>query len=282
MDLQSFDMERGESKRVASPGRCIYCGEAQTKLTDEHVVPYALGANTVIFERASCVSCQRLIQPYEQRVLRGQLGVFRARIDAPTRNRKSRPTSKRLYFFEVDGNGNLMRGLGSKELPLEDLPLTLSVWNLAPPRILGEGGPVEGHHGAPWTYTQREVAMKLTAQVREETGANHVVVRVDEINRNDFLRFLVKTAHAFAVSEHGFGEFTPLTTDLILGKSDDLAQFIGGDTGPSPHDDDPANMTELTLGRVVEGPVAGYIAVRLRLYPMLGTPAHIVVVGAPK
>lgn len=281
MRQYQFDMTKGEGQRFPSLGRCIYCRSDDEELTDEHVIPYALGGNTAIFERACCVSCQRLIQPYEQRILRGQLGVFRARIEAPTRRKKDRPTHQKLHFIEVNDCGEFIRDLGVKELPIDEAPLALSVWNLAPPRILGEDTTEQQHVGGPWTYCQRDRAMELVQEVRDETGANHVAVKIDSVNRDDFLRFLAKTAHAYAIAELGIDGFRPLATDLILRRSDDLAELVGGDTGPPPFTSHPANVSELTIGKVIDGPVAGHVAVRIRLYPMLGTPAHIVVVGSP-
>ena len=279
-------MELRETVRKPSPGRCIYCGDDQGKLTDEHVIPYALGGNTAIFEGASCVACARTIQKYEQRILRGQLGVFRARIDAPTHNRKDRLTHQDLHFVEVDRFGRQIRDLGSRSFAIDDAPLNLSVWQLAPPRIIGEERPEQEHTGRPWASiaqsdSQKALAMRLAREVAEETGAEHVAVKVDEINREDFLRFLVKTAHAYAVFEKGLDAFRPLTTDLILSRDDDLAQYIGGGPVNSEYESSPASMTELSIGVVKDGPVAGYTAVYLRLYPMLGTPPHVVIVGAP-
>jgi hypothetical protein len=286
MKLQTYNMELRETVRKPSPGRCIYCGDDQRKLTDEHVIPYALGAHTVIFEKASCVACARTIQKYEQRILRGQLGVFRARIDAPTRNRKDRPTHQDLHFVEVDRFGRKIRDLGSKSFAIDDAPLNLSVWQLAPPRILGEQRAEQEHTGQPWvsisqSESQKALAMRLAREVAEEASAEHVAVKVDAINREDFLRFLVKTAHAYAVFEKGIKAFRPLTTDLILGRDDDLAQYIGGGPVNPEYESSPANMTELSLGVVKDGPAAGYTAVYIRLYPMLGTPPHVVIVGEP-
>lgn len=173
MEFQTYDMELREAVRKPSPGRCIYCGDDQGKLTDEHVVPYALGAHTVIFEEASCVACAQTIQKYEQRILRGQLGVFRARIDAPTRNRKDRPTHQDLHFVEVDRQGQQIRDLGSKSFAIDDAPLNLSVWQLAPPRILGEQLAETEHTGRPWasiarSESQTALAMRLAREVAEE------------------------------------------------------------------------------------------------------------------
>lgn len=281
MKLHQFDLEKKEQKRIPSIGRCIYCGDDQCVLTDEHVIPFALAHNTVIFEKASCIACQKIIQPYEQRILRGQLGVFRARIDAPTRNKKDRPTHTSLRFCEVDDEGTFVRDLGQREIPIEDAPLSFSVWDLPPPRILEEETNDVWHVGRPWTYVQHDVAKKLAREVAKENGSQHVAVKVDEINRDDFLRFLVKTAHAYAMSELGSAAFHPLTTDLILQRSNDLARLVGGDLGQNPHESHPANTTELVVGKITNGPVEGYTAVRIRLYPLLGTPAHIVIVGAP-
>jgi len=123
--------------------------------------------------------------------------------------------------------------------------------------------------------------MRLAREVAEEVGAEHVTVKVDTINREDFLRFLVKTAHAYAVFEKGLEDFRPLTADLILGRDDDLAQYIGGSPINPEYESSPASMTELSVGIVKDGPAAGYTAVYIRLYPILGTPPHVVIVGEP-
>jgi len=189
-----------------------------------------------------------------------------------------------MHFVEVDDHSIPIRDLGYRDIPIDEAPLSLSIWELAPPRILD---PIDADHvGRPWTYLQRggsqkDVAMKLAKQVADETESEHVAVKVDEINSEDFLRFLVKTAHAFAVFERGLDSFRSLTTDLIRCRDNDLAQYIGCDWGESPFESSPANMTELTLGTIIGGPAKGYTGVRIRLYPMLGTPAHVVVVGAP-
>lgn len=286
MKLQTYDLELRETVRKPTPGRCIYCRDDQRELTDEHVIPYALGGHTAIFKKASCVACARTIQKYEQRILRGQLGVFRARIGAPTSNPKDRPTHQDLHFVEVDRTGLQIRDLGSRTFAIDDAPLNLSVWQLAPPRILGEMRTEQEHVGSPWTSishseSQKALAMRLAREVAEETGAVHVAVKVDTINREDFLRFLVKTAHAYAVFEKGLEAFRPLTTNLILNRDNDLAKYAGGGPINPEYESSPASMTELSVGVVKDGPAAGYTAVYIRLYPLLGTPPHVVIVGEP-
>src|SRR3546814_9351920 len=88
-DVCSSDLlYKSENIRLPSPGQCIYCGNSKSNLRHEHVIPYALAANTMILEKSCCETCQNVIQRYEQEVLKKQLGVFRTQVDAPSRSRK--------------------------------------------------------------------------------------------------------------------------------------------------------------------------------------------------
>lgn len=104
MNLKEFDLDRYEKRVVASPGLCIYCGQAlpSDELTDEHVIPYALGHNTLVFQKSSCKPCAAIIQRYEQEVLKKQLGTFRLQVDAPSRTKRKdqrRPGQPRCFTF---------------------------------------------------------------------------------------------------------------------------------------------------------------------------------------
>jgi hypothetical protein len=56
-----------------------------------------------------------------------------------------------------------------------------------------------------------------------------------------------------------------------------------GDGDPSPHPiaTGPDRMVMISAGRVTNGTAKGYKALRLQLFPILGTSAHAVIVGAP-
>jgi len=47
----------GQLKRYPSIGRCIYCGESNTRRGREHIVPLALLGHAIVFEDASCRDC---------------------------------------------------------------------------------------------------------------------------------------------------------------------------------------------------------------------------------
>jgi hypothetical protein len=276
MKLSEYDLDKHEGQRIPSPGRCIYC-LSPDDLTDEHVIPFALGANTAIFQRASCKYCAQIIQPYEQEVLRKQLGVFRTQVDAPTRNKKSRITHTDLQFVELNDRQEVIRDLGKRRYPIGEVPLTLGLWELPEAGILRPEAETE-NQGRPWVYSDTAAANKLSRIVAAETRSRHVMVKIAEVNRTHFLRFLAKTAHAFAVSVLGLDAFRPFLNDLILNKSHDLSKYVGGGI---PHEVDPSTTTLLTLGQVDEGPGQNLIAVRLQFYPHLGSPAYVVIVGEP-
>ncbi len=280
MKLQEYDLDKPTVTRVPSPGICIYCMDETEGLTDEHVIPYALAANTMILEKSCCEACQGIITSYEQDVLRHQLGIFRIQVDAPSRTRKrDRPTHADIEFIEVDAMGRKIRDLPTKSIAIKDLPLIFALWQSPPPTILEEQVQAPSK---PWSFIEKEVAMRLCREVAEETGASNVAMRAADVRKNNYLRSLAKTAHALAVAHFGVDAFEPYLKDIILKKSDDLERYVGDVPGQSPFEEHPAHTMQVSLGGVEGGPIEGALVVRIQLYPALGSPEHMIVVGMPK
>lgn len=279
MKLKEYDLDKHEQRSIPTLGLCIYCGLTlpPEELTDEHVIPYALGHNTLIFRKASCKACANIIQRYEQEVLKKQWGTFRLQIDAPSRTkRKYRAKSVDLAFIEVDDYGKPIRDLGTRSFSLDDAPLTLSLWQLPEPNIILPDNERSASGGRPWFKTDEDLVHKINRQVATETGSNHVAMKIAEVNRSHFLRFLAKTAHAFVVAELGIEGFKPFLNDIILNRSDDLSNYVGGTFPPEPHEVDPANSTFMSIGGT-----DNFLAVRLQFWSALSTPAFAIVVGEP-
>lgn len=279
MKLIEFNIDAGETRRVASPGLCIYCGNADAKLTDEHVIPYALAKNSIILEKSCCETCQRIIQRYEQEVLRKQLGNFRAQVDAPTRSRKDRPTHAHFPIVEIDTDGKVLRDLGTRVVPMDEAPLVLNLWSSPPPRLLRDPEQAVDEEGRAWSFIEGNKALPLVEAARSESGAKVAAMKVGEVNRLHFLRSLAKTAHAAAAAQLGIDAFEPFLTDVILCRSDDVAAFVGDDPSASPPPVDPAQTVGILFGEALDGPGKGLLLARFQLYPELGSPAHLVVVG---
>ena len=281
MLLTEYDIEDRPVRRLPSPGKCIYCRTHGVELTDEHVVPYAIGMNVTILEKSCCMACQRTIQPYEQKVLRSQLGAFRAMVEAPTRRKKDRPTSVTLPFMSTDAVGRPLRDLGTRQFPLKEAPLILNLWRSPPPRILGLPIDPASAEGRPWGFVEREVANKIIESVSRETGSPHVGMILGQVDRKAYLRTIAKTAHAYAAAELGVESFEPFLTDLVLNRSDDLGQLVGDLEGISSIEGRSEHSFKIALGEIPENANAGpgLVMVAMQLWAELGTPQHVVVVG---
>ncbi|WP_202325014.1 hypothetical protein [Mesorhizobium sp. 113-3-9] len=251
-------------------------------MTDEHVIPFALGGNSLVLEKSCCSDCQKIIQKYEQEVLKKQLGVFRAQVDAPTRNRKDRPSDVLMHFVEVNEHGQPIRNLGKRRVTLAKAPLMISLWSSPLPELLKPSGARSASIGEPWTYVDQQALSSIVKQVAEETGAKLVAVKLGEVNRRHYMRSLAKTAYAYAIAEMGLGAFDPLLIDLILCRRDDVETFVGDLPHESPFDADDSHTLQLAVGEPLDGPGAGYLVARIVLYPALGSPAHVVILGRPR
>jgi hypothetical protein len=82
--------------------RCIFCCEEKPSLTDEHIIPAALGSN-VVLRNAACEDCQRQCnRSFEQRFLKGSNFVAFLRAHLGIRGRRNEP------IFGFDQHGHLL------------------------------------------------------------------------------------------------------------------------------------------------------------------------------
>lgn len=283
MILLEYDIDQSPARRLPSPGKCIYCGALGVPLAEEHVIPFAIGKNATILEGSCCDKCQKIIQPYEQRVLRHQLGVFRAMVEAPTRKKKDRPKVIRLPLVEIKPDGTIGRDLGSREIPIADGPLILNLWQSPPPTILGGKSDPAVAGGASWRFIESSRADPILLKAAEEAGVAGAAIVLPPVNRLDYLRSLAKTAHAYAAAELGVDAFEPFLTDIILNRSDDVARFVGDMPGVASLEGPSGHSFKITLGQTPPelGDAGGLIVVFMQFWAELGSPPHLVVVGRP-
>lgn len=292
MILHEYDIDAGTPLKVPPPEKCIYCSErpvAGETFTDEHVIPFALGKNAIVYEKACCSACQDIIKPYEGRVLERQLRVIRDIVSSPTRRRsRDRATSVRLTIAECGADGTLLRDLETKELPLADAPLILPLWESPPPLWLP---PLETalrnpapRGGRSWTYVESKVAEPLIAEAARRYGVERAALRTYEVQRLDYLRWLAKTAHAFVACQLGPDGFESFLTDIVLDRSDVLEHVVGDQAGIADLEGATGHDFKITLGGLSARPGAppGLICVFMQLWGDVGSPAHIVVAGRPR
>src|SRR3954463_6253245 len=102
-------------------GNCIYCPDPVGKLTDEHVVPFGLAADSVILPKASCKKCAKITGKVEQYCLRGMLGNFRIAIGAPTRRPKERPETIAVRTGRLSDDWSRVDNIKTVEISPTDL-----------------------------------------------------------------------------------------------------------------------------------------------------------------
>lgn len=281
MILMEYDIDGSLARHLPSPGKCIYCGARGIPLTDEHVIPFAIGKDATILDGSCCEVCQKIIQRYEQAVLRHQLGIFRAMVDAPTRNKKDRPTTVSLEFVEANERGETVLELGARVIPLDEAPLILNLWQSPPPGMLNIPIDPADAEGRAWRFVESKVADPILKSVAEEVGIEHVGFKLLPVNRLHYLRTLAKTAHAYAAAELGADAFRPFLTDIILNRSDEVARYVGDLAGVASLEGATGHSFKITLGEVPEdaGIGKGIIVVFMQFWADLGSPPHLVVVG---
>ena len=204
------------TERAAPVGFCIYCG-AKEKLTDEHVIPLALGGN-LILPKASCnQKCNPITSAFELKVLRGFMLEARTAALFPTRRKKKRPSTLPL---------GLKRGDEFEEiaLPPSESPGFLHLPTFARPAFLVGCPPVVGVTliGMDTLYFG-----KRPDTVAESLGAETIRSAVS-IDVNAFVRMLAKIAYSFAVA--AFGPYPLIEVPvlpLILGTENDGGTWVG-------------------------------------------------------
>ena len=109
----------------------------------------------------------------------------------------------------------------------------------------------------------------------ETLGAREVMPEAT-IHTEPFCLTLAKVAHSFAAAELGLDGFTPFLRNVIINKDlTNRADFIGGGGGNEPPSE---NLHEIDFDTVA-GVNPNVIAVRVRLFAILGTPTYHLAVG---
>ena len=202
--------------RFDTVNECIYCG-SKDQLTDEHIVPFALGGNFIL-PRSSCRSCAAITSLDERKVLKGFLHNGRIVTNMPTRRKKNRPTH--LKTMLLDDNDNVTE----VDLPVSESTATIHLPILEPPAFLtgtvfsssvGVKGIDTIHVGK---HPMEVLSKHNKPGIRFETA----------IDVNAFLRMIAKIAHAYHVANLGlFPRSESPLLPLIFNSSKGLNNWIG-------------------------------------------------------
>jgi hypothetical protein len=244
-------------------GRCIYCG-ATEGLSDEHVVPKALGGPAQLYD-ATCRDCQKITARFERRVLHEQLLPFRTRLGLPT----YRPSKRPKDFPARVRHGKEWMDV---RLPLDQYTAVAPFLRFPPPGVV-EGREVSAAirlRGVAVTVVPRD---GIGNDPPRRAGADAVKQNVP-LYPAEFMRMLAKIAWGFSVSLFGLDRIDPAILGVILGTDRDLARWVGcPPPGMAVFDEPTAHLCI----RVAD--VKGFVVAWIRLFGAMGAPEYMVVVG---
>jgi len=139
MTYRALELQ-GPFKRHPSPGKCIYCGDTTSPRTEEHVLPYAIAGNMLVFEDACCPTCQKKILEFEQPTLQESFKHVRYKIGAPSRSKSKGKKKKKAKKLPTLDSGHVvgMQIYVTEQTQLSQLdhPIGFIGLRLTPPKIL--------------------------------------------------------------------------------------------------------------------------------------------------
>lgn len=198
-------------------GKCIYCGEAEGRLTDEHITPLALNGDRILVE-ASCETCRNITSGFESVVLNRTLFAARAALSTKTRRPRNRQRTREM-LVERDGQ------IEKVELRWQDH------WKVIPLPIFKKPAHLEDRS---YSAGIEAISMDLfeLGEKNEEVAIKQNADRVllDNYSPIAFARMIAKMAYGYAVDRYGLDSFEAVyVLPAILGKTDDIGRWVGCD-----------------------------------------------------
>jgi HNH endonuclease len=257
------------STRLVFPpvNRCIYCNQVKSQLTDEHIIPFALGG-VMELPKASCKDCAKITHAFEYTCMRQMFGRFRIRHNVKTRRKKDRPKKLAALIRTPDGN--------TKEVIVDasEYPTELFMYKFKTAGAL-LNLPQSENRLMEWDLVGISDRDELIAFGKKHGGQFMVRTKMVPF---EFARMLAKISHSFAVSQLGLNGFQPLALDAILGRTENISYVVGGTDKFGPRIPDGGHLLELEY-KVEPNIRRSVVIVHIRLFSILDTPNYHVVVG---
>ncbi|HZP77960.1 MAG TPA: HNH endonuclease [Pseudolabrys sp.] len=248
--------------RIESKGSCIYCGERDAPLTDEHVVPFALGGQHVLVG-ASCRACANITTKFERDVARDMWGDARISYNASSRRKKERATH--VTLTDPDNPARRVK-VPYKEYPaamifykmgrcglLEGLPEGVnvsSIWQL-----------VAAHDDVKAKAFEGKFGVKLTSKFRHMPDS--------------FARLIAKIGYCNIFCNLDLGDFRPICLPYILGQKSNPSYIVGGTFEIGDPEQLGYRLSTYGFGLVDRL----MLVAEVRLYCHLHTPTYHAVIG---
>ena len=247
---------------IAPIGRCIYCGSTED-LSDEHILPYSMWGTDVL-PKASCPECAKITGRFEQHVARDLYLAVRMVSGAPTRRKKTMPTSFPLEVIDADGKPQTL------QLPANEHPALVIFPEYQPPTMFVDG---TTRVGIAITGNRLIGFGKDLLTVQKEHQFKELqITSTFKVPR--FEQFLAKWAYCTAIKHYGLDNLeTVYVIDDIIRNANTIGSYVGTDG-------------QVVIGK--QAAIASYqmfeddqrrVVVRLKLFANSDAPEYIVLVG---
>lgn len=263
------------TQKYHSIGRCIYCGIKDEKLTDEHVIPFALGG-TMILRDSCCESCRDITCRCERNPLNENWAEVRACLDYPSRKRNFENEYFKLDVVLKNGED---KTLNLKKKEVLGLAQFLE-YNL--PAIFNKEQYKNG-------ITVRGASCFRFGKDLDKFGNKYNIKQIKysvEHKGNNFEIMLAKIAYTFVIACLGLDCFEEcFVLPSILRKVDDIGLWLGCDPNGKiiPLIGIQNGKNALKIGTFKPlGTDKELIMVRMKFFANTDTPEYIVVVGTLK
>lgn len=248
--------------RIPTRGFCIYCRRNDVRLTDEHVVPLALGGQHIL-EGASCDGCADITKIFEQDVARELWGSPRNSYNAPSRRKKERPS----HIILADPE----RPERTVKVPYSEYPAAMVFYKMGKAGLL-EGLPEHVDVSSVWKLVA--ISDQEKANVFIAKYGMKVPSRFRHVPKS-FARMLAKIGYCHLLTELEPGTFRPICLPYILGTKPNASFVVGGTL-----DDAPPDTVGYRLATAAFGSLERLMLVaEIRLFSNNQTPTYHVVVG---
>lgn len=258
------DIHRPPIQKFEPVNRCIYCRSVEAGLTDEHVVPFALGGNYVL-PKASCPTCSRITAQFEGVTCRTTLGNLRMRYGFPTRRKRDRPEFIEIGIQNEDGS------IGRRKVPVHEYPVGAFI------PYFGRAG---FFLGAPPNLNVLQTTLKnhptdeLEVFTQKYKWDGRVSVRWMP---DEYALTVIKIAYCYAIAALGINGFEPIAASYIAQREKNFS-YIFGQVGENPPVSGPSSIWTVSF-RFEQRPNGVILTAFVSLLPGMGTPIYEVIVG---
>lgn len=256
-----------QAKTYQDIGECVYCGSKATDdapLTDEHIIPDALGGQLVL-PNSSCRACaQRFARDFEAFLLNQTLISPRTHLKLPSY--KAPPTLRVGEFNAPDGKlPNLDHAeFEFKELPIEQHGMVIGLPDFVRPGVLRSAEP------APNYPVRSNLFQFYGNPPKRYPSAERQQAEFRPFTPEGVSKEMAKIAHSAACAVFERSSFTPMLPALLSGIDPNISHLVG--TGDVYHKS--ANLHEIWFKQSDEH-LIGYV----QLFAKYGFKPYEVVVG---